>query len=193
MPESRIGNILLRPVLRNYEIPYLGKSAMPVENQIQVADLMVSVKNGKIILRSQKLNKEIIPRLSTAHNYSFNALPVYQFLCDLQTQHFEKSGFGFNWGSLSTSYKFLPRAEYKNVILARAKWQLLKSDLQVLLDDKNPDYLKNIAEYFEDIFDIDLGQYRRTFLEIRVRKSERTKFINSLKENLTKRMDNSDD
>ena len=53
--------------------------------------------------------------------------------------------------------------------------------------------LKNIAEYFEDIFDIDLGQYRRTFLEIRVRKSERTKFINSLKENLTKRMDNSDD
>lgn len=147
LPESRIGNILLRPVLRNYEIPYLGKSAMPVENQIQVADLMVSVKNGKIILRSQKLNKEIIPRLSTAHNYSFNALPVYQFLCDLQTQHFEKSGFGFNWGSLSTSYKFLPRAEYKNVILARAKWQLQKSDLQVLLDDKTPDYLKKIAEW----------------------------------------------
>ena len=53
--------------------------------------------------------------------------------------------------------------------------------------------LKDIAEYFEHVFEIDLGQYRRTFLEIRVRKSERTKFINSLKENLTKRMDNSDD
>ena len=41
--------------------------------------------------------------------------------------------------------------------------------------------LKDIAEYFEYTFDIDLGQYRRTFLEIRVRKSERTKFLNALK------------
>lgn len=53
--------------------------------------------------------------------------------------------------------------------------------------------LKDIAEYFEHIFEIDLGQYRRTFLEIRARKSERTKFINSLNEALIKRMDNSED
>ncbi len=53
--------------------------------------------------------------------------------------------------------------------------------------------LKDIAEYFEHIFEIDLGQYRRTFLEIRVRKAERTKFISALNEALIKRMDNSDD
>ena len=53
--------------------------------------------------------------------------------------------------------------------------------------------LKNIAEYFEHIFEIDLGQYRRAFLEIRARKSERTKFITSLNETLLKRMDNADD
>lgn len=53
--------------------------------------------------------------------------------------------------------------------------------------------LKNIAEYFEQVFEIDLGQYRRAFLEIRARKSDRTKFINSLNENLLKRMDNADD
>lgn len=147
LPESRVGNILLRPILRNYEIAYLGKSAMPVENQIQLQDLMISVKGNRIILRSKKLNKEIIPRLSTAHNYSFNALPVYQFLCDLQAQYFQKSGLSFNWGSLSSSYKFLPRAEYKNVILARAKWQLSKTDFQGLMADKSADYLKNIAEW----------------------------------------------
>ncbi|WP_159777633.1 RteC domain-containing protein [Flavobacterium sp. 9AF] len=53
--------------------------------------------------------------------------------------------------------------------------------------------LKDIAEYFEHIFEIDLGQYRRAFLEIRARKSERTKFITSLNETLLKRMDNADD
>ena len=53
--------------------------------------------------------------------------------------------------------------------------------------------LKDIAEYFEHNFDIDLGQYRRTFLEIRARKSERTKFITALNDTLIKRMDNSDD
>ncbi len=53
--------------------------------------------------------------------------------------------------------------------------------------------LKDIAEYFEHIFEIDLGQYRRTFLEIRTRKSERTKFITSLNESIIKRMDNADD
>jgi thiopeptide-type bacteriocin biosynthesis protein len=147
LPESRIGNILLRPVLRTYEIPYLGKSALPVDQQIQLQDLLVSVQNNRIVLRSKKLNKEIIPRLSTAHNYSFNALPVYQFLCDLQTQNFEKSGLGFNWGSLTSSYKFLPRAVYKNVILERAKWQLSKADAEILLKEKNPTYKEDIAAW----------------------------------------------
>jgi hypothetical protein len=53
--------------------------------------------------------------------------------------------------------------------------------------------LKDIAEYFENVFNIDLGQYHRAFLEIRMRKSDQTKFINSLREKLTKRMENTDD
>ena len=53
--------------------------------------------------------------------------------------------------------------------------------------------LKDIAEYFENVFNIDLGQYHRAFLEIRMRKSDQTKFLNSLKEKLVKRMENTDD
>ena len=53
--------------------------------------------------------------------------------------------------------------------------------------------LKDIAEYFENVFNIDLGQYHRTFLEIRMRKSDQTKFLNGLKEKLVKRMENTDD
>lgn len=53
--------------------------------------------------------------------------------------------------------------------------------------------LKDIAEYFEHAFEIDLGQYRRTFLEIRARKSEKSKFITTLNDTLLKRMENSDE
>lgn len=53
--------------------------------------------------------------------------------------------------------------------------------------------LKDIAEYFEHIFEIDLGQYRRTFLEIRTRKSDRVKFLTSIKSNLLKRMEDTDE
>ncbi len=53
--------------------------------------------------------------------------------------------------------------------------------------------LKEIAEYFEYIFDIDLGQYRRVFLEIRARKSDKTKFVTTLNDQLLKRMEDSDE
>jgi len=53
--------------------------------------------------------------------------------------------------------------------------------------------LKEVAVFFESAFDIDLGQFNRVFLEIRNRKSERTKFLNALKNKLIIRMDNADE
>lgn len=53
--------------------------------------------------------------------------------------------------------------------------------------------LKDIAEYFEHIFEIDLEQYLRTFLEIRTRKADRVKFLTSLNKGLLKRMDDTDE
>lgn len=134
LPESRTGNILLHPVFRNYEIPFLGKSSLPVENQILPQDLFISVKGGKIILRSKKLNKIVIPRLSNAHNYSYNALPVYQFLCDLQHQNLRTS-FSFQWGAMADKFKFLPRITYKNTILEPATWNLTKKELALISND----------------------------------------------------------
>lgn len=49
--------------------------------------------------------------------------------------------------------------------------------------------IKQIAEYFETIFNIDLGDYYRSYLEMRNRKANPTKFLDSMKENLLKRME----
>ncbi|MCL2097441.1 MAG: lantibiotic dehydratase family protein [Bacteroidales bacterium] len=140
LPESRIGNILLRPVLRPYEIPYLGKSSVKEEFQISLSDLYVSVRGKTVFLRSKRLNKTIVPRLSTAHNYSFNSMPVYHFLCDMQAQSL-RGGIGFYWGSLSNEYDFLPRVMYKNIVLSLAKWTVKTADFIKLLglDDKKQD------------------------------------------------------
>lgn len=53
--------------------------------------------------------------------------------------------------------------------------------------------LQHIASTLEKAFNIDLGQYHRTFLELRMRKNARTKFLDSLRESLKQRMDNADE
>lgn len=53
--------------------------------------------------------------------------------------------------------------------------------------------LKDVAEFFESALNVDLRQFHRVFLEMRLRKSDRTKFLNSLRETLVKRMDEVDE
>jgi len=53
--------------------------------------------------------------------------------------------------------------------------------------------LKEVAEYLQYTFQIDLGDYYRTFLELRMRKTSRTKFLSSLTDSLIKKMDEADE
>lgn len=131
IPESRTGNILRRPVLRDYEITYLSNSVLPKEKQIDIEDLTISIRNNTIVLKSKRLDKIIIPCLSNAHNYSNNALPIYQFLCDLQGQNVS-SVYSFDWGVLPYHYNDFPRVVYKEVILAKAKWYVYQDELKTL-------------------------------------------------------------
>ena len=53
--------------------------------------------------------------------------------------------------------------------------------------------VKDIADQFQETFNVDLGQYRRMFLDIRTRKDDRAKFINTLKDKLLLRMEETDE
>ena len=53
--------------------------------------------------------------------------------------------------------------------------------------------IKAIADYFESVFNIELGGYYHTYLELRMRKTGKTKFLTALVENLNKKMDEQDE
>ncbi|MDA3613498.1 RteC domain-containing protein [Polluticaenibacter yanchengensis] len=63
---------------------------------------------------------------------------------------------------------------------------------QHVINNGNID-IKLLARYCERLLDIDLGDYYHTFLEIKRRKINRTKFIDKLREGLNKKIEEQDD
>lgn len=149
LPESRAGNILQRPAVRSYEIPYLAKSGVDNQYQVSIQDLYVKVENNKIQLWSHRLGKRVVPRLSTAHNFKLSDMPVYKFLCDLQT-HELNSSLVFKWGSLTEKFKFFPRVKYQNAILSPATWRFLSEDFEELRLAKNQTDLRFLLAHLRE-------------------------------------------
>lgn len=150
LPQARTGNILKRSALRAYEIPYLGKSSLSLDKQIPIGDIMISIRNNKIYLRSKKYNKEILPRLTNAHNYKNTPLPIYYFLCDVQTQHM-RSGVGFRWNSILKDLPFLPRVEFNTIIFAKARWNIKTSSLNDFYHLKSTMLINTIKRWRKSI------------------------------------------
>ncbi|MDR5591106.1 lantibiotic dehydratase family protein [Christiangramia sp. SM2212] len=151
LPESRVGNILMRPNFRNFEIPYLAHSSASCKNQINISDLQINVKNGrKIILTSKKFEKEIKPKHTNAHNFTYDSLPMYNFLCDVQTDQ-QRDNLGIQFGTLGNEYEYVPRIEYEGIILSEAFWNISKQEIQELFEvSKNDRQLEiKLKEFLE--------------------------------------------
>ncbi|HEX2057836.1 MAG TPA: lantibiotic dehydratase [Actinomycetota bacterium] len=144
LPEGRSGNILARPVLRDYEIPFLGRSGAPAAAQIPVTDLLVSVEGQKVVLRSKTLGREVAPRLASAQNYTLRSLGIYRFLCTVQAQGVAE-GVVWNWGAFNAA-SFLPRVVYGRTVLHRARWAFRAEDIPELLASKGDDAFARMQE-----------------------------------------------
>ena len=133
LPAGTAANIVTRPVLRDYEVPYLGGSGAPAAGQIPISDLYVQVRNERVILYSRQQRKQVKIRISNALNQKHGAHPVlHRFLAAVQAQDEASLTSAWSWGALASS-QFLPRIVRGHTVLSLARWQFSASDLESAL------------------------------------------------------------
>jgi len=147
LPDNRDGNIISRTNFRDYEITFLTQSTVDSQYRLPVSDLYLKLENDELILWSKKLESRIIPYLSCAHNYNYKSMPIYKFLCDIQTQGIRRY-LDFDWGLLGTELTFLPRITYKNIIISLATWHINYKEIINLISTSNSDQtIENIRKF----------------------------------------------
>lgn len=138
LPNLRAGNVIRHPHFLDYEIPIGTYSSLDIEKVINYRDLLISVQNNRIVLRSSVLDKEVVPILNNAYNYSTSSVPLYRFLCDLQEQNC-LSFPDFTVANLKTILRYIPRVTYRNTILVPSTWRIQSKKFDLgdkTLDDK---------------------------------------------------------
>lgn len=121
LPQARLGNLVGRPRLRAYQINYLSRDDGS-EHDLGIEDLWLKVEGGCVKLYSEKLAREVGPRLACAHAISALDLPIYRCLEALAAQG-TSAQLGFDWGPLRWA-PFLPRVVVGRAIVAEATWNL---------------------------------------------------------------------
>lgn len=123
---SRIDNVNRREQLYSHSISILNYDCSA--DPLSLNDILVSVSGGRVLLRSKKHNKRLIPRLASAYNYTKADLSVFRFLCELQHQGIQ-SYLQFSLSSVFKGWSYYPRVQYKNIVVSPAKWLLKKKEL----------------------------------------------------------------
>jgi lantibiotic biosynthesis protein len=144
LPQGRSGNLLARPVLRGHEIVFLGRSGIAADRQIKVADLVISVVDGHVVLYSTTHGKQVLPRLTSALSYS-GTLGVSQFFGALAEQH-TRNWLGWSWGRLKDE-RFLPRVSSGRIVLARATWNVATDELQPILQTSDAERFRHLQAW----------------------------------------------
>ncbi len=110
-------------------------------------DLYLKFNGSRFILISKKLQKEIIPRLTSAINYTLSESNAYHFLCDLQYQNKELIPVNFDMNSYdSVGVPYIPRIYLKDDILLRPA-QLLVVNNNLNLEDFKV-YMSELMELY---------------------------------------------
>jgi thiopeptide-type bacteriocin biosynthesis protein len=123
LSDFRIANIERRKRMYAYEIPILTGSENEFSFQISLDDLYVHIEGDEVILSSKRLTKRIVPRLSSAYNFSRSDLSVFRFLCELQYDSLHILT-GLSLEHFFPGLDYYPRLVHNDCIFQLATWYL---------------------------------------------------------------------
>jgi len=145
-PNDRTSNVNQRGSFYSYEIPLLTHSTAGASNIIRLNDLVITLRDQQVLLRSVKHNRYVIPRLSTAYNYKISTIPVFRFLCDLQYQGL-KANLSFSLTELFPGMDYYPRLQLEETVLSPETWMLNEEQIKNFVSETTLKDL-NIPRYF---------------------------------------------
>jgi thiopeptide-type bacteriocin biosynthesis protein len=118
---ARSANVAIRPLVRDRQVVFdtvPGSCAQPV---IPVDELVVSVRNGRFVVRWPALDLDLMP--CAGHMLtSRQASPVVRFLDDVGRDGRPQLS-SFDWGP-AAGFPFLPRVQIGRVVLTPATWRI---------------------------------------------------------------------
>ncbi len=131
------------------------------------------------------------PNFSTSHDNMVAQIIAY----DLLTKHYSQE-----LDHLQKKERNLTTSNTEPVFDNPLLWSASKTDLVELIYalqaagaiQNGRAEIKKMAQYFEKLFDLELGNYYRTYLEIKERKNDRTNFLSQLKYALERKMTDDD-
>ena len=127
---------------------------------IPINDIMVSIRNDCIVLRSLSLNKRIIPRFASAYNYKRSDLSLFRFLMDIQGQGL-CTNLMLRPINLIPGLRYYPSIEFRNIITSPEMWLLEDDILKDCLSHEDmiaklDAFLKdNIGNRYVKVFEMD--------------------------------------
>jgi thiopeptide-type bacteriocin biosynthesis protein len=142
LPQLELGAALHRPVLRDVEIDYLGPSGAPHDRRLRLADLLVSVADDRVLLRSRRDGRWVVPRLASALNVDLRLAPALRLLMLIEGQG--GADLSWSWGSLRWA-PYHPRVRSGRTILALAHWRLGRDDLEPLARGSGAERFRAVA------------------------------------------------
>jgi lantibiotic biosynthesis protein len=119
--EKNVDNVNRRKILYGQELPILTWSCL--DEPLNFNDILVSIKDGEVVLRSKTHNKRLIPRIPSAYNYTRSDLAAYRFLCDIQSQGI-KTDLNFRLPDYFPNLQHYPRVTFRDIIISPASWKV---------------------------------------------------------------------
>ncbi|WP_259065786.1 lantibiotic dehydratase [Mucilaginibacter sp. X4EP1] len=131
LADPHVDNVNRRERIWSWELPVTAVSLNSSAHQLELSDIQVSIENNKVMLRSLKYNKVVIPRLTSAYNHSINRLPLFRFLADISYQ-FGRSNLSLDLRKYFPGVSFYPAVVYKGTVLHLATWILGEQEINSL-------------------------------------------------------------